>query len=69
MLKGGKGLLSSSPGLIFLFFNIEKKKKLGVKINVFSKMTHFWADFARLRGAFFSITYLLDFSEGKTKSK
>ena len=31
-------------------------------------MTHFWADFARFRGAFFSIThYFLDFSEGKKK--
>ena len=33
-------------------------------------MTHFWADFATFRGAFFSIThYFLDLSEGKKKKK
>ena len=33
-------------------------------------MTHFWADFAIFRGAFFSIThYFLDFSEGKNNNQ
>ena len=48
------------------FFCIFMLTKLRDQINVLSKGTYFWADVARFRGAFFSIThYLLDFSEGK----
>ena len=59
-------LVFAQPQLFTFFFQY---CQLGDKINVLSKMTHFWADFARFRGAFFSIThYLLEFS-GKNKIK
>ena len=53
---------------VFFFFSI--LTKLRDKINVLSKITHFGADFARFRGAFFSTThYLLAFNERQKKSK
>ena len=62
-LKGGKRFLSSFPSVHFSVFSI--LTKLGDKINVLSKMTLFWADFARFRGAFFSVTHYLILVKGK----